>query len=383
MDDRALETRLSSLVKGNSPENRRKYALEAKRKGKKVIGLLCTYVPVEVIHAAGMFPWRVTGTWDSDLSKSIVYRPADCCQYCSHSLEAMLRGDLDFLDGIIGSDWDDDRRGLFYAWLAIRKPGFSLFYNQPKSKNIICERHFASQIAGMASALTEFGGQKVTPERLAQAIKAYNRTRRLVLELYELRKRPVPPVSGAEVLGITTASMVMDVDAFNTELEALLPYLEHRKVKNKSSEPRILITSDNLDDPRFLEIIENEGCQIVMDDLDTGSRYFHKFVDEYAEDAIAALARRYTWRPADPASFDWEEQIQQTVEWVRDFRADGVIELYEEFSPPRQWRSPFLVRKLARENIPLVRIGRGYDVGNVGQLSTRVGAFLESFVGVV
>ncbi len=114
-----------------------------------------------------------------------------------------------------------------------------------------------------------------------------------------------------------------------------------------------------------------------MDDLDTGSRYFYKLVDEHADDAISALARRYCWRPADPIVFNWDEQIEQVIEWARDFRIDGVIELYEEFSPPRQWRAPLLVRGLAHANIPLVRISRGYDVGSVGQLRTRVAAFLE------
>ena len=180
-----------------------------------------------------------------------------------------------------------------------------------------------------------------------------------------------------EAEGDAIAVARLMVAEFNAELEALLPYLEHRQVRHKPGETHILITSDMLDNPQFLEIIEGEGCQIVMDDLDTGSRYFNKLVDEENGDAIATLARRYTWRPADPSAYNWEEQIQQMIEWVRDFRADGVIELYDEFSPPRQWRVPLLIREMARQNIPLLRIGRGYDVGNVGQLQTRVGAFLE------
>ena len=378
-NEKGLESRLSSLVKGNSPEDRKKHALEAKKRGKKVIGLLCTYVPVEVIYAAGMFPWRVTGTWDADLSRAIVYRAMDCCRYCTHALEALLRGDLDFLDGIVISDWDDDRRRLSDIWGYVSKPALTISYTNPKSKTEISERYFAKEISGMVSALEDLGGQKITQESLSQAIKACNLTRHLLLQLYELRKRPIPPVSGAEVLGITTASMVMDKDDFNTELQALLPYLERRQVNHKPSGPRILITSDMLDNPRFLEIIEGEGCQIVMDDLDTGSRYFYGLTDEENEDVIQALARRYSWRPADPSAFNWEEQIQQIVEWVRAFRVDGVIELYEEFSSARQWRAPLLVRELGRHNIPLVRIGRGYDVGNVEQLRTRAGAFLETF----
>ena len=377
MNEKELETRLSSLVKGNSPEVRNKYALEAKSKGKKVIGLLCPYAPEEVIYAAGMFPWRVTGTWDPDLSKAAVYRDLDSCRYCTHTLEALLRGELDFLDGIMTSDWDDDRRRGFDTWCYVSKPAFAEIYTAPKTKSEISERYFAREISKMASGLEELGGQKITEEALWQAIKLYNQTRRLLLQLYELRKRPVPPISGAEVLGITTACTVMDKADFNAELQDLLPYLEGRQVDGRPGEPRLLISSDALDNPLFLEIIEGEGCRIVMDDLDTGSRYFYTLVDEHAGEPIPAIARRYCWRPADPIAFNWEEQIQQIIEWVREFRADGVIELYEEFSPARQWRAPLLVRELARENIPLARISRGYDVGAVEQLRTRVAAFLE------
>ncbi|MBI4304021.1 MAG: 2-hydroxyacyl-CoA dehydratase [Chloroflexi bacterium] len=377
MDEKAFEQRLNTLMQGNSPENRKKHALKAKSEGKKVIGLLCSYAPEEVIYAAGMFPWRVTGTWDSDLSRATVYRDLDTCGYCNHALEAVLRGDLEFLDGIVASDWDDDRRRLFDTWCYVSHPAFAMTYTSPKNRSPILENFIAEEISMMASALEKFGGTKITEERLWQAIKTYNQTRRLLMQLYQLRKRPEPPLSGPEMLGITTACTVMDKADFNAELGSLLPYIEQRKTEHKASEPRILVSSDLLDNPQFLEIIESEGCQIVMDDLDTGSRYAYKLVDENASDPVQALAHRICWRPADSTAYNWEEQIKQVIEWAREFRADGVIDLYEEFSPPRQWMAPLLVRELAKVNIPLVRIGRSYDVSSVGQLRTRVAAFLE------
>lgn len=376
-NENTAEKRFESLVKGNTPENRVKHALKAREQGKKVIGLLCTYAPEEVVYAAGMLPWRITGTWDSDLSRAAVHRDMDSCRYCTHALESLLRGDLGFLDGIMDSDWDDDRRRLFDTWVYASKPPFTATFIAPKSRSQICERYFAEDVSGIVSSLETFGGRKITEDSLRAAISTCNQTRSLLMRLYELRKRVRPPVTGAEVLGITTASMVMDKAEFNAELEAVLPYLEHRGVGPKHEAPRILVSSDMLDNPAYIEVIESEGCRVVMDDLDTGSRYFYKLVDENAPDPIRAIARRYLWRPADPIAFNWEEQIAQIIEWVRDWRVDGVIELYEEFSPGRQWRSPLLVRELARADIPLARISRTYDLGSVHPLRTRVAAFLE------
>ena len=103
-----MEDRLRMLVEGNSEPNRAKWALEWKRQGKKVMGLLSTYVPEEVIHAAGILPWRITGTWRADVSLAMVYRTTNSCLHCTHVLESLMAGELDFLDGVIATDHDQE-----------------------------------------------------------------------------------------------------------------------------------------------------------------------------------------------------------------------------------------------------------------------------------
>jgi benzoyl-CoA reductase/2-hydroxyglutaryl-CoA dehydratase subunit BcrC/BadD/HgdB len=66
---------------------------------------------------------------------------------------------------------------------------------------------------------------------------------------------------------------------------------------------------------------------------------------------------------------------------VSEYRIDGVIELADDFSPPRRWRWPFLRRTLDEAEIPVVRIPAEYGYGSSGQLSTRIGAFVEMVSG--
>ncbi len=65
MDNQLMEERLKKLIDGNKPENRNNWALEWKKQGYKVVGLLDTYVPEEIIAAAGMLPWRISGSWEA------------------------------------------------------------------------------------------------------------------------------------------------------------------------------------------------------------------------------------------------------------------------------------------------------------------------------
>src|SRR5512143_3343867 len=116
-----MEDKLNSLVEGNSEANRNKWAMEWKKQGKKVIGIMSADVPEEVVSAAGMLPWRITGTWRENISNASVYRSQNSCSYCNHVLESLLSGELGFLDGIITTDLDQDLLRLGDVLLTLKK----------------------------------------------------------------------------------------------------------------------------------------------------------------------------------------------------------------------------------------------------------------------
>lgn len=373
----AEEAKLTELLQANAPEQRTKWALEAAAQGQKVIGLLCTFVPEELVLAAGMFPWRVSGTWQTNVYRSLAWRDLDMCKYATHVLESMLEGRFDFLEGVIASDWDDDRRRLYDVWKLAGKQSLVDIITIPKKANELSVRYFTQELKRLASRLEQAGGTKITGGRIREAMETRNRTRRLIGRLYEMRKRPRPPLSGAEFLRLTTAAMVMEAGEFNQRLEELQAFLETRECPAVADRPRVMISSDQLDNPAYVEVVENEGCLVAMDDLDTGSRYYREMVDTEVDDPFEALARRYARRPQDPPALEWEAQVRQTVAWIKEYDIDGVIELADDFSPPRRWRWPFFRRALEAASIPVVRIPREYGLAGVGPLQTRVRAFLE------
>jgi benzoyl-CoA reductase/2-hydroxyglutaryl-CoA dehydratase subunit BcrC/BadD/HgdB len=207
------------------------------------------------------------------------------------------------------------------------------------------------------------------------AIAVYDKSYTLLRKLYELRKKEVPPISGSEALAITSAAMVMPRDEFNKKLEELMPYLETRKANVKNTHPRLLLSSDQLDNPAYVELVEQAGCLVVMDDMDNGSHYFWEKVDG-SGDPAQALAVRYLKNQA-PRMFDWRGQTAQLVKWVKEFKIDGVLELLDLYDYPREFRRPFLERWLKEAGVPSMSFERDYHLAGVGQLKTRIGAFLE------
>jgi benzoyl-CoA reductase/2-hydroxyglutaryl-CoA dehydratase subunit BcrC/BadD/HgdB len=374
-----MEDQLRRLIEGNSEANRTAWAREWKRQGRKVIGIMSSYVPEEAVAAAGILPWRITGTWRENISHARVYRGESSCAYCNHVLESILSGDLDFLDGIIATDLDQDMLRLWDVLLALKVKPYCYAMHVPFVDYELNYQFFRDEIRRLIVSLQDFAGVEVSEDSLRSSIDTYNKMRNLLTRLYNLRKKENPPLSGAEILGITTSAAVMPREVFHHELEMLFPYLEKRQTALKKLKPRILVSSEMLDNPSYLDLVE-EGCLVAMDDMDTGSRYFMQSVDTTIKDPAYALARRYLSRHGAPRMSAWGKQAEQLIKWTADFKIDGILAMPLNWCYPQRYRMPYLSKRLEDAGIPSVSLEREYHLANVGQLRTRIGAFLEMLV---
>jgi benzoyl-CoA reductase/2-hydroxyglutaryl-CoA dehydratase subunit BcrC/BadD/HgdB len=372
-----MEDRLKALVASNQPANRNRWALEWKNQNKKVIGLLCTYVPEEIIAAAGMLPWRITGTWKEAAPLAGVYRPEMTCRFCSHALESVLNGELDFLDGAIGTQVDDDFKRLLDVLLAIKRPAFVHMMYLPHVSNKVTAAMWLKSVRDLTKEMEDLSGVKITEKALNQQIEIYNTMRALLSKVYAMRKRDIPPLTGAEVLGLTTAARIMPREDFNSELEALLPYIDSRRIDLKKTKPRLLMSGEYLDHPGYVELVEKAGAVVVMDDFDTGSRYIWDSVAGNSTDAFEALASRYLNKPAAARMANWNEQAAQLLDWVKEFHVDGIVELRQLYSLPLDYRFFAMKRKFEAAGIPYISLSREYHLANEGMLGTRIEAFIE------
>jgi benzoyl-CoA reductase/2-hydroxyglutaryl-CoA dehydratase subunit BcrC/BadD/HgdB len=369
-----VEDKFTKLISAGNKENRTKWANDWQKQGKKVIGILDSLVPEEVIYAAGMLPWRIQGAQQADVSRAMMYRLPQGNTFLNHVLESLLEGELDFLDGMVCSDRDEDFIRFWDYWDYLSKTRFVYQVQMPILDSELSQQRFTSKVREFIGAIEEFGKVKVSDSSLRDAIAVYDQGRALLRKVYELRKREEPPITGGEALAITTAAMVMPRDEFNKELEELLPYLETRKAKVSHSKPRLLLSGDLLDNPAYIDLVEEAGCLVAMDDMDNGSRYFWETAD--GGEPAQALAVRYL-KNRSPRMLDWHGQIDQLVQWTREFNIDGVLEMPDTYDYTRGFRKPTLEQRLKEADIPLMSFERDYYLSNVGQLKTRIGAFLE------
>jgi bzd-type benzoyl-CoA reductase N subunit len=354
-----------------------------KEKGGEVMGYYCTYVPIEIIHAAGMLPYRVraTGSTSSDLGDVYTYRTM--CTYCRHSLDQAMRGEYKFLDGLVACYSCDHVRRVFDIWKAGKvefpySPFYLHFLSVPMKAEEESEEWMASGLERFVRSLESNFQVRITDEALRQSIKVYNERRSLLKSLYELRKQEIPPISGTEVLEILIASTSMPVEEFNQLLRKALEELRGRDGFS-DYRARLLLGGGELEDPEYVKLIEDLGGLVVTDFLCFGVRDFWDLVDEDAE-PIPALAKRYLERVSCPRMIDHPRRQQYLMDLVKEYKIDGIIIQRMKYCDIWGGEGAMMEWDMKKESnpTPYMVLEREYLMGAVGQMRTRVQAFLET-----
>ncbi|MBI4331268.1 MAG: benzoyl-CoA reductase, bzd-type, subunit N [Chloroflexi bacterium] len=357
-------------------QNRHQYARDWKaRTGKQVFGYLCTYVPEEVIYAAGILPVRVLGSHEpQDVTEPHIYTMF--CPFSRDILAQGLQGRYNYCDGIVYAHSCLHMRQTFASWTKHVPMKYQRYIFVPaKVQSPRAEPLLTKEVADFRKSLEEFTGKPITDKDLDNAIDVYNTNRRLMRQVYETRRGEQPLISGTEATHMVLSSMVSDKAEHNKLLEKALKELPTRKDLPKPG-TRLMVISSILDSVEFLELCEGLDAIIVIDDVCDGTRYFWNEVQPM-EDRNNAIALRYINRPACPAK-DWEKRnrFPFILNLAKEYNVQGAIVVQQKFCDPHEFDIPPIMNMLKDNGIPSIFLEFDITVP-VGQFRTRVEAFLE------
>ncbi len=359
-----------------------KEILEHKAQGKKVFGWLCTYVPEEIILAAGALPIRITGyTQEMELEDGNAYLYINNCSFSRSCLQLGLRKEYDFLDGVIGGSTCDGARRLFDLWRYYLKPPFFQVLTVPRKFHERAHELYYSQLEDFKKNLEQFMGLEITDDNLLDSIKTLNESRSLLKELYDLRKMDEPLITGQETMEVLNGSFRMPKEQFNEYVRELISDLKQNGDGNKAK-ARLMLVGSVMTNPEFIKSIEELGVIVVTDELCTSTRYWSDpVVLEGAENPLAALSRRYLNNFPCARMYPSTERFDRIVNLAREARVDGIISETIRYCVPYAHDVPLLSDRLKTENIPLLALDVEYGTSGSGQIRTRVQAFLEMVEG--
>jgi benzoyl-CoA reductase/2-hydroxyglutaryl-CoA dehydratase subunit BcrC/BadD/HgdB len=370
--------------------NRPQRARELKTTGKKIIGYPCAYVPLEMLTALDLVPYRIYGSIKEPITEADRALPTSFCPFIRSCLDLALKGKDDFLDGLVTAHSCDPQHRTAHVWESCVKYSYTHFIDMPGTVRPDSLEYFKGQLGDFKKTLEAFTGKKLSPDKLKTAIKSHNRQRALVRELYQLTK-PIPPLaSGTEILQVIKAVMSLPVTEGNDLLTQVISEVKSRSDGPEKKPARLLIWSSTMDDIDIMQIFES-GANVVMDDSCGGFRPFRAEVkltdgpiDGLADYYLSEITCARTFRQATlgETTKNYARDLQSRFGYfkgiVKDWKINGAILLLVRYCDPFAFEMPALKDYLDSIGVPSTYIEYDYSIGALAPLRTRVEAFLET-----
>jgi benzoyl-CoA reductase/2-hydroxyglutaryl-CoA dehydratase subunit BcrC/BadD/HgdB len=249
--------------------------------------------------------------------------------------------------------------------------------NVPKDTGLLALEYFTLEVQKLRTALEDYTGSRIQDSALWGAIDLYNESRDLMNELFELRKNPENSIRGTTVFKVIQASQRMPKKSFNKKLRGFIQNIKKQEMKTfQAEEPRIMIVGSLLPGAQLVEIVEEAGAIVVCDDMCSGSRYFERNVEK-GDNPIKAISSRYLLKAPCARMKDTELRLERGKELLENFHVDGVIYQTVKFCDNHLYDFPVYREYFKEMDVPVLQIEEDIVGGNIGQIRTRIEAFIE------
>lgn len=359
--------------------------MEEQKKGRKVFGTFCLYVPDELIIAADGIVTGLCGGSQFWIPAGEKVLPKNMCPLIKASVGARLGRTCPFFriaDMYVGETTCDGKKK---AWEILGEDVPMYVLDMPQMKRPKDIAKWAGELQEFKTVVERFTGREITVESLREAIVLLNERRKALGRVYACRKADPAPISGKDTLLMTQIAFFDDPARCAAQANALADELEERVRQGQGvflkGTKRILLTGTPMAIPNWKmhHLIETSGAVVVCEECCTGTRYFEHLVDDTAttiDGQILALAERYMKNNC--ACFTPNKgRIDDIIRLAREYHADGVIDVSLKFCTLYDTEGRDVKRALKEAGLPVLHLETDYDDMDAEQLRTRIGAFIE------
>ncbi len=363
-----------------------KELMDEKEAGRKIIGSYCVFVPEEIVLAANATLVGLCSGADFATDEVEKVLPRNTCALIKSAFGFKLGKVCPFLecaDMVVGENTCDGKKKSYEIFKDLVTNLYVM--DLPQVKSAAGKALLKSEFSRFKEEMEQLTGTPVTLENLKKGVDIVNNKRRALYRLAALRKANPVPISGLDALLANQVYFYDNPQRFTDSANNLCDELEKR-IENKigavkKSLPRILISGCPMAVPNWKLpwIVETSGAVIVGEESCVGERGMRNLVDDSGnsvDQLMDAIIDRYF--EIDCAIFTPNpERVSHVIEMVEATRADAVIHYGLQFCQPYLIESGPVKKALAKKNIPVLNVETDYSQEDVGQLKTRVEAFIE------
>lgn len=352
--------------------------------GKKVVGIFCSYTPIELILAADAVPISLCGTSEDGIAFAERTLPQTLCPMIksSYGLAASDSCPYFYFSDMILAETTCDGKKKMYEYMAKLKPTH-VMQLPPGRTGYKCLDFWHGEVLRAKEAIEENLKVEITEDKVREAIKEHNNFRRALLDFYEIGKLNPCPLPGYEISKVFESTHFM----FNEEekiatlkniTKSVYEEWKEAKGENRKYKPRILITgcpTGGLQD-KIIKKLEDLSVDVVAFESCSGPRCQELLVDEN-KDPYWALAEKYLQVSCSVMSPN-PDRLSSLKRMIDEYQIDGVVEVIlhacHTFAVEAAMIRDFVTKECDK---PYICIETDYSESDTGQIKTRLGAFKE------
>ena len=353
------------------------------RTGGLAIGYLPIYVPRELLHAQGVLPVGLMGARDDlEIIKGDAYYQSYICHIPRSTIELGLNGSLDCLDGMLFPAICDVIRNLSGMWQMLFPDKLAHYLDLPQDFDPELGGAFYRQdLEHLAQKLEARGAAPLRPEALRRSIELYNGERRLVRELYALRRREPWKVPTHELYLVLRAALVLPVEESSALFAAYLAGVRDDRSRRPLDQARVLLCGSFCEQPPLglIKTLERAGCSIVDDDFVQVHRFLREDV-ACGPDPLGDLVTAFLEQglPGPTRYIADARKGDDLLARCRESAAEGVLFCAPSFCDPALLDQPMLVKAVEREGVPWTGFKYAENSGQFQVIREQAGTFADS-----
>ena len=319
--------------------------------GGKVIGHFQVYFPEEIVHAAGILPFKVRGAQIEAVQADSRFG-SYLCSILKTSLELALSKRVE-LEMFVTHPICDAARNLGAVWGRNFTYPCQILYLPQNANSPAAVTYLRNEYARLQRSVEEIAGRPVKEDDLRRSLAVYNRNRALLRELYSIKRETPWLVSADEAYVLVAIGGLIPREEHNELLETVLPLIAVRPNK-KQDKIRLVFEGGFCEQPP-LDLIRAiaRSCYVVDDDLFIGLRWILEDVP-LDGDPLFNLADAYLEKSSySPVQHDLRKPKEKMLlERIRNSRADAAILTAAKMCEPGLEEQVAYLHALDKEGIP-------------------------------
>lgn len=355
---------------------------ELKDKGVPIVGSYCTYFPQELAMAMGAASVSLCSTSDETIAEAEKELPKNLCPLIKSSY-GFARTDkcpfFYFSDVVVGETTCDGKKKMYEYMAEFKETYLMELPNTQREDALVLWRN---EMIRFKEYLEKHFETTITEDDIRKAIKVNNEARLALRNLYGVMKHDPAPITGYDLFKVLYGSTFkLDRSLIAGEVNALVEKIEkeYKEGKMQPKKPRILVTGCPLGGAteKVIRAIEDNGGIVVTYENCSGAKAIDKMVDEDDPDVYGALARRYLDIGCSVMTPN-PNRLELLGRLIDEYKVDGVVEMTLQACHTYNVES-FGIRKFVNEEkkLPYISVETDYSQSDIGQLNTRITAFIE------